>query len=146
MGVECYLVPKDLVLLGKRLRELRGERSSADVARRAGVSGAYLYACEQPTPNRKGEYVTPSVPYLRGIADALGAKRSELLELAGHDEDAAYDAMLEARAARASGATALGEEETVEKLEAALLGVVEELRRARGDGGSPQHRQPGAAS
>lgn len=87
--------------LGQRIRELRGDRSAADVARRAGIKPAYLHAIENATPGRNGDPARPSVPVLRALADALSAKRSELLLLAGHDQDAAYDQVQEMKAANA---------------------------------------------
>lgn len=91
----------DLNALGRRVRELRGDRSAADVARRAGIKPAYLHAIENATPSGRGQPSRPSVPVLRAIADTLGASRAELLGLAGHEDDAAYDQVREMKAARA---------------------------------------------
>ena len=93
-------VTADLVALGRRIRDLRGSRSAADLARRAGIKPAYLHAIEHATPSGRGRPARPSVPVLRAIADALGASRAELLSLAGHEDDAAYDQVQEMRAAR----------------------------------------------
>lgn len=90
----------DLARLGARIRELREASglTPAVTARRAGVSPAYIHSVENATPSgRTGRPSLPSVPVLRGIADAVGAKRSELLELAGYDDDAALDKAAELR-------------------------------------------------
>ena len=93
----------DLRRLGQRITELRAGTPVAVVARRAGIAPAYLHALEKATPNKStGEPSVPSVPVLRSIAFALpDASASELLELAGYEEDIiAYDRMREQRSRR----------------------------------------------
>lgn len=119
-----------MTVLGQRIRELRGQRSAADVARRAGIKPAYLHAIENATPGRSGKPARPSVPVLRSLADALGASRAELLELAGHEDDAAYDQVREMKAARA----ATPQEPTTPELMQELRRITEALaERLRGE-------------
>jgi transcriptional regulator with XRE-family HTH domain len=87
-------MPADMKRFAQRITELRGSLTKAQVARRAGISPAYLTTLEQGTAGKV------SVPVVRGIADAIpGASRVELLELAGYEEDAIYDRVQEARSA-----------------------------------------------
>ncbi len=121
------------------------------MARRAGIAPAYLHAIEGATANHKTDKPSKvSVPVLRSIAAAIpGALASELLELAGWEDDAAYDRVKEAQAARAAkpAATTLGElsgrldaiEERIAAQEAtmdAILRAVTEADRHLGDQGT----------
>lgn len=96
----------DLVALGRRIKELRGEMSMGAAATRAAISVQYWSAVEAAQPGKNGEPVRVSAPVLRSMADAIEADRVELLELAGHDEAAAWDRVLAARQQR--GATTEG--------------------------------------
>lgn len=85
---------QDLERLGQRLRELREAAglSRGAAARRAGITTTYWSTTESVKPNtRNNRPVVPLVPALRCMADAVGGDRAELLELAGHDDDAAID-------------------------------------------------------
>lgn len=129
----------DLKRFAERITELRGSLTKAQIARRAGISPAYLTAIE------RGDSL-PSVPVIRGIADAIpGASRSELLELAGQEDAAVYDRLREAKAARPRPER-LTRDEFVEELRG-LLDRLEadsdDQRTGEGDRGAP--RSPGTA-
>lgn len=94
---------EDLKRLGERITELRGESiPAAALARRAGISAAYLHQIEKAAINKKtGKPSKPAVTVLRCLAWAIpGARASELLDLAGWPDDAVYDRVDEARRAR----------------------------------------------
>jgi transcriptional regulator with XRE-family HTH domain len=77
---------RDPQALGAKVAELRHARgfTMAAASRIAGMSDAGWSNIE----NAKGR---PSVPYIRAVADALGADRAELLDLAGFPDDAEID-------------------------------------------------------
>lgn len=116
---------EDLKRLGERITELRGETlPAAALARRAGISAAYLHQIEKAAVNQKtGRPTRPAVTVLRCIAWAIpGALASELLELAGWTDDAVYDRVDEARKARAERAGSISVE--------TLASYQEELQKA----------------
>lgn len=116
---------EDLKRLGERITELRGESiPAAALARRAGISTAYLHQIEKAAINKKtGRPSKPAVTVLRCIAWALpGALASELLELAGWPDHAVYDRVDEARKARQERAGSISVE--------TLATYQEELRKA----------------
>ena len=115
---------EDLKRLGERITELRGDVPAASLARRAGISAAYLHQIEKAAMNQKtGRPTRPAATVLRCIAWAIpGALASELLELAGWDDDAVYDRVDEARKARAERAGTISAE--------TLASYQDELRKA----------------
>lgn len=88
------LVDTDPVALGARIAELRAAAglTSAQAARRAGITAAYWHAVENASPQGRNRRPSiPRVPVLRAIADAVDGDRAELLDMAGHEDDAAID-------------------------------------------------------
>ena len=141
----------DLPQLGQRIKELRESAgiTQAVLARRVGISAAYLSLIEGAKAKRDQPPSRPAVTILRGIAAAIpGALASELLELAGWEDDAAYDRVREAQAARAAKppASTIGElASRLDAVEAELAGqrstlaqildaVTASDRRVRGPG------------
>lgn len=124
-------VSGDLTRLGERIRELRGEAPAAVVARRAGIAPAYLHAVENASTNAKTSKPSrPSVPVLRAIAGAIpGALASELLDLAGYEDDAAYDRVREAKAARETKPPATVDER-LDAIEATMAEILRTVRAA----------------
>lgn len=122
----------DLERFGERITELRGELPRAQVARHAGITGAYLHALENATPNKGGRPTRPTVPMVRAIADALGASRVELLLLAGYDDDAIYDEIKERKAARPPAVEDRSRQELLDQM-AHIAAVLAERERSQGD-------------
>jgi transcriptional regulator with XRE-family HTH domain len=123
-------VAEDLKRLGERITELRGDNlPAAALARRAGISAAYLHQIEKAAINKKtGRPSRPAVTVLRCIAWAIpGALASELLELAGWSDDAVYDRVDEARKDRAERAGSISEE-TLASYQDALRKAAEQLQ------------------
>lgn len=124
-------VPADPAVLGRRIASYREQRgiSIATAARRAAISSSRWHAIEQATPSGStGKPSIPIVPVLRGIADAIGAPRSELLELAGYLEDAAVDRSNEAPTDGTSVAVRLGRlREELDALTQAVASMEERL-------------------
>lgn len=123
--------------LGERISELHQGTPVAVVARRAGITPAYLHAIENAAPNRKtGQPSQPSIPVVRSIAFAIpGAVASELLELAGYpEEDIIFDRIAERKlAALEQAATTSTAGATNAAVAAALRRYVEELEAESGE-------------
>lgn len=131
---------EDLKRFAARITELRGELSKAQVARRVGISQAYMSSIEA-----QKKRVRPAVPIIRILADVIGGSRAELLLLAGYDEDAVYDQVKEMKAARAAGAPT--EPDVYRQLEDIVAEVIERERHrqageAPGDGRGAQRSRP----
>lgn len=137
MSATCAIsmaVARDLARLGERIKALRGETPAAVIARRAGIAPAYLHAIENASPNAKTDRPSRvSIPVLRAIAAAIpGAKASELLDLAGYEDDAVYDRMKEAKEAREAKAQApTTVEDLSERLDTIETTMAEILRAIR---------------
>ena len=130
-------MPADMERFAQRITELRGSMTKASLARRAGISAAYVTTIE------KGKAGSVSVGNVRGLADALNASRAELLELAGHEDDAIYDRMDEMKAAAAQATkpdpATLTPAEFVRKLRQ-LLALLEDSDEQPDDRGEPRER------
>lgn len=70
--------------LSRLLRQLRGEEPLRDVAKRAGISHAYLNQLEKGVDPRTGKPLKPSADTLKGIARAYNYPYERLLEAAGY--------------------------------------------------------------
>jgi transcriptional regulator with XRE-family HTH domain len=129
-------VTADMSRFARRITELRGAMTKAQLARRAGISPAYLTGVENPASGKR-----PSVPVIRGIADAIpGASRSELLELAGYEEDAVYDKVKEMKAERSPEPAELSTPEMLELIRRTAEALVERFQVLEGPTPVPETR------
>lgn len=70
--------------LSKLLRQLRGNESLRDVAKRAGISHSYLSHLEKGVDPRTGKPLKPSADTLKGLARAYNYPYEKLLEAADY--------------------------------------------------------------
>jgi transcriptional regulator with XRE-family HTH domain len=115
------------------MRTVRSEKkwSVREAARRAGVSDAYWGSLERKgTVPGGGPDSRPSVGWLRNVAEALGINPADLFELAGHDQDAAWERARKATTVSTGHAT--GEARlSLSDLDAADFETIDRLRRER---------------
>ena len=78
---------RDLVGLGRLVREARGSEAAKPFARRAGVSPEVLWQIENARRRDRKDWAGPTAPILQAVARAAGIPEAEALRLAGYNPD-----------------------------------------------------------
>jgi len=80
--------------LGKLLKELRGDESLRDAAKRMDITFSYLAMLERGTDRRTGNAIKPTPETLQRIATAYQYNYINLIEVAGLSDDPNYNPAL----------------------------------------------------
>lgn len=78
------------MILGELLKELRGDESLRDAAKRMEITYSYLAMLEKGTDRRTNKPIKPTPETLQQIASAYKYDYMKLIEAAGYLYDAAY--------------------------------------------------------
>lgn len=84
---------KDLSL-GELLKELRGDESLRDAAKRMDITYSYLAMLERGTDRRTDNFIKPTSETLQQIAKAYKYDYIKLVEFAGFSDDPSYNPAL----------------------------------------------------